>query len=100
MCLLHQNHGSHSGHGRAVHGGEASRAGRFLGIGAVLLSLAVAGYYLWTEHRAHVVAFLPYSLLLLCPLLHVFMHGRHSGHATPVRHDELPAARRAARGES
>ena len=44
--------------------------------------LAVAGYFLWTEHRAHVVAavpYLPYLLLALCPLLHLFMHGRH-GH--------------------
>ena len=31
--------------------------------------LAIAAYFLWTEHRAHVVQFLPYGLLLLCPLL-------------------------------
>jgi hypothetical protein len=41
--------------------------------------LAVAAYFLWTEHRAHVVQFLPYGLLLLCPLLHLF-HGGHGGH--------------------
>ena len=41
--------------------------------------LAIAAYFLWTEHRAHVVQFLPYVLLLLCPLLHVF-HGGHGGH--------------------
>jgi hypothetical protein len=41
--------------------------------------LAIAGYFLWTEHRAHVVQFLPYGLLLLCPLLHLF-HGGHRGH--------------------
>ena len=41
--------------------------------------LAVAAYFLWTEHRAHVVQFLPYGLLLLCPLLH-FFHGGHGGH--------------------
>ena len=37
--------------------------------------LAIAAYFLWTEHRAHVVQFLPYALLLLCPLLHLFMAG-------------------------
>ena len=41
--------------------------------------LAVAAYFLWTEHRAHVVQLLPYGLLLLCPLLH-FFHGGHGGH--------------------
>ncbi len=38
---------------------------------------AVAAYFLWTEHRAHVIAVLPWALLALCPLLHVFMHGGH-----------------------
>lgn len=45
--------------------------------------LAVAGYFLWTEHEAHVraaVPYLPFLLLLACPLLHLFMHGRHGGH--------------------
>ena len=41
--------------------------------------LAIAGYFLWTEHRAHVVQYLPYALLLLCPLLHMF-HGGHGSH--------------------
>jgi hypothetical protein len=41
--------------------------------------LAIAAYFLWTEHRAHVLQFLPYALLLLCPLLHLF-HGGHGGH--------------------
>ena len=41
--------------------------------------LAIAAYFLWTEHRAHVVQFLPYVLLLMCPLLHLF-HGGHGGH--------------------
>jgi hypothetical protein len=33
---------------------------------------------LWTEHRAHVIQALPYLLVLLCPLMHLF-HG-HGGH--------------------
>jgi len=39
---------------------------------------AVAAYFLWTEHRAHVIQFLPFVLLLLCPLLHL-LHGGHGG---------------------
>lgn len=40
----------------------------------------VAGFLLFTEHRAHVIAALPWLILLACPLLHVFMHGGHGGH--------------------
>jgi len=45
--------------------------------------LAIAAYFLLTEHRAHVVEFLPYLLLLSCLVLHLFMHrggGHGSGH--------------------
>lgn len=42
--------------------------------------LAIAAFYLVTEHTAHVFSFLPYALLLLYPLLHLFMHGGHGGH--------------------
>jgi hypothetical protein len=45
----------------------------------------IGGYLLWTEHRAHVVQFLPFALLLACPLLHMF-HG-HGGHGGG-KHDE------------
>lgn len=48
--------------------------------GLVLLAfLAIAAFFLITEHRAHVLGALPYMLLLLCPILHLFLHGRH-GH--------------------
>lgn len=39
--------------------------------------LAIAGFFLFTEHRAHALGILPFALLLLCPLLHVFGHGGH-----------------------
>ena len=42
--------------------------------------LAIAGFYLITEHRAHFFGYLPFLLLLACPLLHMFMHGGHGGH--------------------
>lgn len=41
--------------------------------------LLVAAFFLITEHGAHVFGALPYVLLLLCPLLHLFHHGRHGG---------------------
>ena len=43
--------------------------------------LVIAAYFLLTEHRAHVLAALPWLLLLACPLMHLFMHrGHHSQH--------------------
>ena len=45
--------------------------------------LAVAGFFLFTEHRAHVLGILPYLFLLACPLMYMFMHHghyRHDGH--------------------
>ena len=41
--------------------------------------MAITGFFLWEEHKAHILGFLPYVLLLLCPLLHLFMHGGHGG---------------------
>lgn len=50
--------------------------------GLVLLALlGIAGYYLVTAHSAHLVGWLPYGLVLLCPLMHLFMHGGHGNHA-------------------
>lgn len=43
--------------------------------------LLIAGYFLITEHRAHVIQYLPFLLLAACPLLHIFHgHGGHGGH--------------------
>lgn len=44
------------------------------------LFLAIAAFFLLTEHRAHAFGFLPYLLLLACPLMHLFHHGGHGGH--------------------
>jgi hypothetical protein len=55
----------------------------------------IAAFFLATEHRAHLFGLLPYVLLLACPLLHLFSHGRHGGHGG--HHDGLP---RRSRGEA
>lgn len=42
-----------------------------------LLTLLLVGlslYVLLVEHAEHILPFLPYLVLLLCPLMHVFMH--------------------------
>ena len=63
--------------------------------------LAVGGYFLLTEHRAHAIAYLPYLLLLACPLMHLFHHhgghhhgsGGHSAHATGEESTKSEAGR-------
>ena len=51
---------------------------------AILLCafLAILGFFLLTEHRAHLFGALPYVFLLACPLLHLLLHGRHGGHGS------------------
>jgi hypothetical protein len=57
--------------------------------GLVLLGfLGIAGFFLFTEHRAHVLGALPYVLLLLCPFLHFFGHGGHGGHGEGAPKDD------------
>ena len=46
----------------------------------LLVFMAVIGFFLFTEHRAHLFGILPYLLLLACPFMHFFMHGGHSKH--------------------
>ena len=45
----------------------------------LLVFLAIAAFFLITEHTAHVLGVLPFLLVLLCPLLHRFLHGRYRG---------------------
>jgi hypothetical protein len=59
--------------------------------GLVLIGfLLIAGFFLFTEHRAHLLGYWPFLLLLLCPLLHMFHGGHgHGGHdaQTPPKHE-------------
>lgn len=73
----------------------ARSAGRVNGF--FLGFLAIAAYFLLTEHRAHVVPYLPYLLLLACPLMHLFMHHGHGGHGGQEQADR---GEHAAHGES
>jgi hypothetical protein len=43
--------------------------------------LGIAGVYLWMEHRAHLLGVLVWLPLLVCPLMHLFMHHGHGGHS-------------------
>jgi hypothetical protein len=49
---------------------------------------AIAAFFLWEEHRAHILGVLPYALLLLCPLVHFLMHRGHGDHGLGNRADK------------
>jgi hypothetical protein len=47
---------------------------------ALYVFLGIIAFFLIAEHLAHLIPFLPWLFLLLCPLMHFFMHGGHGGH--------------------
>ena len=60
--------------------GDRPRSWWLSPVGLVTLGfLAVGGFFLITEHTAHVFGALPWLLLAACPLMHVFMHHGHRG---------------------
>ncbi len=68
----------HEDHGGGKPGFFASRANIVL-VGF----LAIGGFFLVAEHRAHLIPYLgllPFLLILACPLMHLFMHGGHGEH--------------------
>lgn len=48
----------------------------FNGLAALTLIGAVS-YFLFMEHREYLFQFLPFFILLLCPLMHIFIHRGH-----------------------
>lgn len=67
--------GRQAHHEPQQHGFWRSRSG-FVAI----LFLSVAAFFLIYEHWAHALGILPYLVILVCPLLHLFMHRGHGGH--------------------
>lgn len=60
---------------------------------AFWIFLALALFYLGVEHRVHLAGtlrWLPLAILLLCPLMHVFMHKGHGGHGRGGNADDTP----------
>lgn len=71
----------------AGHRHDRPQAGPPRGLWVFLGFAAVAAFFLFTEHRAHLFGFLPYLLLLACPLMHLFHHGGHGGGHRGHGHD-------------
>ena len=54
--------------------------------GAVIMVAVILGFYVLREHWGHVFGYLPYLILLACPLMHLFMHHGH-GHGDREKGD-------------
>ena len=91
---------------QSQHQNSAAADGKIFRAKWVLLAfLAVAAFFLITEHRAHLsfllitehrghlselAFYLPFLLLLACPLMHLFMHGGHGDHGSGGAHKPAP----------
>jgi hypothetical protein len=71
---------NHAHRHEATHSEGSFGTSRAFLVCAVLL--VIVGFLLWTEHMAHALGYLPYLLLLACPLMHRFMHGGHGRHSS------------------
>ncbi|WP_409525613.1 DUF2933 domain-containing protein [Nitrincola sp. MINF-07-Sa-05] len=62
---------------------------------ATLIMIGAALYFLFVEHGAHLLPYLPFLIILLCPLMHIFMHKGHGGHGREEHnHQDAEAAYR------
>ena len=51
----------------------------FHGLVTIVL-IGAALYFLLVEHGKHTLPYLPFLIILLCPLMHLFMHKGHGDH--------------------
>lgn len=65
-----------------------ARTGRLFSRGTLvaIISLTTVGTLLLTGHKAHLLGFAPFLLLLACPLMHLLMHGGHHNHGHSRAH--------------
>ncbi|MEJ7930230.1 DUF2933 domain-containing protein [Ramlibacter sp. AN1015] len=89
------NHHNHEHGQHAVGEPERQRSSR--GKLAFAVFLGVALFFLLTEHRAHFFGYLPFLLLLACPLMHLFHHGGH-GHGGHGQDTQAPKNGRTSTG--
>jgi hypothetical protein len=55
---------------------------------AIWIAGAAALSYLIVMHRPHLLGWLPYLIILACPLMHFFMHRGHRHHGSSEDHSE------------
>jgi len=92
-----QHNGHHDNKRVQTHNGEHHLAQRARMVAVAFVGLALAA--LIFEHRMHVLGALPYLVILLCPLMHLFMHGGHH-HGHGAAESKQPPKEPPQRGES
>lgn len=56
-------------------------------ISILVIGISISGgYFMWSQYQDQLFGYLPYLFLLLCPLMHVFMHRGHGGHENHKDH--------------
>lgn len=48
----------------------------------LVVLLVIGGIYLVFDHGQHLLPYLPFTFLLGCLVMHMFMHGGHSRHGS------------------
>lgn len=61
-------------------GRGANRRRRSIATIVLMVFFASLGLFLILEHPGHLLSWLPFLIVLLCPLMHIFMHRGHGGH--------------------
>lgn len=55
----------------------------------IILGLFLGGGYVaWDRYQDQLFSFLPYLILLACPLMHILMHRGHGGHGNDCDSDQ------------
>lgn len=53
---------------------------------ALVVFLAITTFFLVAENTSHVLGVLPYGLVALCLVMHLFMHREHGNHGGQHKH--------------
>ena len=53
---------------------------------AGIIFAVFGGYYLWAQHKAHILQYWPLIFFALCPLMHLF--GGHGCHHEDHQHND------------
>lgn len=77
---------------------QPSRSRGFLRGLAIAVFGAILAYLLVGEHRVHLLGYLPYLFLLVCPLMHLTHgHGGHGRHGSETQQPQEGAAHQQSR---
>jgi hypothetical protein len=52
----------------------------------VLVLIMVAGWFVVTAYGEYLMRWLPYGLVLVCPLIHLLLHSRHGSDSNQTDH--------------